>query len=272
MPFAAEFDDIYNLSIIAACDDCGVDAHRVDDVKYDDLILQKIYNDIKESDFIIAVMTGANANVFYEVGYAHALEKRCILSARSADEIPFDLTQRRHIIYKNNTDLKQKLISEIEWVKSQIEDSNRNPFSVEINHSWGSFNAERYEDKAFVSLKFKIKNALDEKSKKIEDIFLITSKGWKIQYNNKDCMHSELEDGIRISHSIPMHISRIHKGGSIPLSLECNKIIWSQFDNKKSERQENYILKGEIKLGIECGGKEFLYPFNLEVDLTDIPF
>jgi len=44
-------------------------------------------------------MTGRNPNVFYEVGYAHALGKTVILLTRNTDDIPFDLKHYPHIIY-----------------------------------------------------------------------------------------------------------------------------------------------------------------------------
>ena len=44
-------------------------------------------------------MTGRNANVFYEVGYAHALGKIVLLLTKNADDIPFDLKHHQHIVY-----------------------------------------------------------------------------------------------------------------------------------------------------------------------------
>ena|SRR5215472_7097908 len=54
-------------------------------------ILERIYGQIEATDFIIADMSGQNPNVFYEVGYAHAQNKLCILLTRNASDIPFDL-------------------------------------------------------------------------------------------------------------------------------------------------------------------------------------
>jgi hypothetical protein len=41
-----------------------------------------------------ALMTGRNPNVFYEVGYAHALGKIVLLLTQNGDDIPFDLKHR----------------------------------------------------------------------------------------------------------------------------------------------------------------------------------
>jgi hypothetical protein len=44
-------------------------------------------------------MSGRNPNVFYEVGYAHAIGKTTILLTNKADDIPFDLKHFPHLIY-----------------------------------------------------------------------------------------------------------------------------------------------------------------------------
>ena len=42
-----------------------------------------------------------NANVFYELGYAHALGKQTILLAERGRELPFDVSGYRCIFYDN---------------------------------------------------------------------------------------------------------------------------------------------------------------------------
>jgi nucleoside 2-deoxyribosyltransferase len=54
-------------------------------------VLERVYNQIAKADIIVAEMTGRNANVFYETGYAHALNKRVVLLTQNANDIPFDL-------------------------------------------------------------------------------------------------------------------------------------------------------------------------------------
>ncbi|HEY7416375.1 MAG TPA: hypothetical protein VH593_14375, partial [Ktedonobacteraceae bacterium] len=45
--------------------------------------------------------SGANANVFYEIGLAHASGKEVVLMSQSIDDIPFDLRSRRVIVYEH---------------------------------------------------------------------------------------------------------------------------------------------------------------------------
>lgn len=114
MPFSENFNDVYNLGIKPACEEAGFDCERVDQQFFEDRITDKILNQIEEADLIIADMSGRNANVFYEVGYAHALGKRPILVISAEDDIPFHLKDYQHIIYdKSITLLKEKLIASI---------------------------------------------------------------------------------------------------------------------------------------------------------------
>jgi len=88
MPFDRQFDDVYSLGIKDAVDKAGALAERVDEqVFHREGILERIYNQIEIADLIIADMTGRSPNVFYEVGYAHAKKKLCVLLTKNADDI-----------------------------------------------------------------------------------------------------------------------------------------------------------------------------------------
>ena len=127
MPFEEAFNDIYQLGIKQACDAAGAYCERVDEQMYEETILHRIYNQIAKADVIIADMTGRNANVFYEVGYAHALGKSTILLTQQADDIPFDLKHFPHIVYEGKiVDLRDQLTKRVQWFvtnrpKSQTE-------------------------------------------------------------------------------------------------------------------------------------------------------
>jgi hypothetical protein len=50
-----------------------------------------------------------NANVFYELGVAHALNKPTILIAEKDTKLPFDVTPFRTLFYENSIGGKRKL-------------------------------------------------------------------------------------------------------------------------------------------------------------------
>lgn len=58
-------------------------------------ILRDIARGICEADVIIADLTGLNANVFYELGLAHAINKKVIIITQDITELPFDIKSYR---------------------------------------------------------------------------------------------------------------------------------------------------------------------------------
>src|SRR5580658_6443396 len=131
MPFDAEFDDRYRLGIKETAKQLGIMAERVDEQIYREGILERIYRQIDVADVIVADMTGKNPNVFYEVGYAHAKGKLTILLTSDANDIPFDLKHRRHIVYGQSiTVLRERLAEELQWAKTEVENVRNSRIKV----------------------------------------------------------------------------------------------------------------------------------------------
>ncbi len=116
MPFNEAFQDIYEVGIKVACRDAGAYCERVDEQMFEGSILDRIYHQIRAADIIVADMTGKNANVFYEVGYAHCLNKRVLLLTQRTDDIPFDMKHYPHIVYGDSISvLKRDLEARVRW-------------------------------------------------------------------------------------------------------------------------------------------------------------
>lgn len=116
MPFDSAFDDIYRFGIKGAAHEVGAYAERVDEQMFDDGILDRIFNQISRADVIVADMTGRNPNVFYEVGYAHALGKIVLLLTQRTADIPFDLSHRQHTVYGGSIEsLRKDLVPKLTW-------------------------------------------------------------------------------------------------------------------------------------------------------------
>ncbi len=52
--------------------------------------------------YIIADLTGRNPNVFYELGIAHALNKKSNPLTQDLTDVPFDLKHIRCIVYEDS--------------------------------------------------------------------------------------------------------------------------------------------------------------------------
>jgi hypothetical protein len=116
MPLDPAFKDTYTFGIKGAAEDVGAYAERLDEQLFTEGMLDRIFNQISKSDVIVADMTNRNPNVFYEVGYAHALGKIVLLLTQNADDIPFDLKHRQHIVYGGKIEvLRTELRGRLQW-------------------------------------------------------------------------------------------------------------------------------------------------------------
>lgn len=102
MQFSEEYNNLYKEVIKPIVESYGLICERADEVHTTNPILQDIVTSIKESYLIIAEITPSNPNVFYEVGYAHAINKTTILLCdRNREKLPFDLSGFRTLFYEN---------------------------------------------------------------------------------------------------------------------------------------------------------------------------
>lgn len=76
-------------------------------------ILKDIVQGIHKADVIIADLTGLNANVFYELGLAHAMNKKVIIITQDLSELPFDIKSYRANEYSLQFNKLPNLIVEL---------------------------------------------------------------------------------------------------------------------------------------------------------------
>ena len=102
---------------------------RADDVFHPGIILQDIINGLVDSDVVIAEISPTNANVFYELGYAHALRKPTVLLARRGGTLPFDVSAYRVIFYDDTIGGKKEVEDSLDKHLANI-NRNRLPAGV----------------------------------------------------------------------------------------------------------------------------------------------
>jgi hypothetical protein len=96
-----------------------VRAVRADDIEHEDLITSRILTEIKTAEFCFADLTGGRPNVYYEVGYAHALGRRVILFRKAGTGLHFDLSGYNCPEYENLRDLRDKLTHRLRAVTNK---------------------------------------------------------------------------------------------------------------------------------------------------------
>jgi hypothetical protein len=104
MPFGEPWSDGLHAAINIACERlvaggavCAI--QRADEISRPGRITEQIIDAIERADVVIADIGGLNANVVYELGYAHASGATLILLSQSPGSSPFDLRDMRQIRY-----------------------------------------------------------------------------------------------------------------------------------------------------------------------------
>lgn len=102
MPFNdCHADKIYNVYIKNACLNANIKILRVDEDPSNNNIMHKIFSMIRNAHFIVFITTNNNPNVFYEAGYAFALQKEIIMCAPNLGDLPFDVRNNVCLAYEN---------------------------------------------------------------------------------------------------------------------------------------------------------------------------
>jgi hypothetical protein len=100
MPFRPELNFFFLYIRQFLHDRCALEVERGDAHILTAPLIEKIRQQIHKADLVIADITGANPNVFYEVGLAHAANIPVLfLSQDPPERVPVDVRQFEFIIY-----------------------------------------------------------------------------------------------------------------------------------------------------------------------------
>ena len=113
MPFSKDLEDVYVFGIQGPVNTAGYLCERIDMATFTGDILDRIKSRIESATLVIADLSGANANVYLEVGYAWGKNRPTLLLAKKGDELKFDVRGQRCIVYENIVDLSKKLQSDL---------------------------------------------------------------------------------------------------------------------------------------------------------------
>lgn len=120
MPFGSWFDRYYQEIYVPAIKEAGFEPIRADELFTTGSVVEQIWDQIEKSKILLADLSEKNANVFYELGLAHAAGKPVVFTSSNVNDVPFDLRHLRVIIYD---------IREPEWaprLRKSIADYLRN--------------------------------------------------------------------------------------------------------------------------------------------------
>ncbi len=127
MPFEEKWSETARNFIDHALElvDENIEAVRADDIDDPGKITVQIADQLEEVDLVISDITGNNANVGWELGFAYARSKPCvIIRQKETSSAPFDIYDQRRVDYSAEPTLgeaeklKRMIIAAIEQVKS----------------------------------------------------------------------------------------------------------------------------------------------------------
>jgi hypothetical protein len=114
MPFAEQYREVYAEVYKPTCDRVGMDCWRVDEIARPGSITRDIVEGILDADVVIADLTTRNPNVFYELGIAHSVGNKTIMTAQTMSDVPFDIANYRVLIYEQSITGSKRLAAELE--------------------------------------------------------------------------------------------------------------------------------------------------------------
>lgn len=98
------YDRLYTEVFLPAIEDAGLDAYRVDNDPSVEIPINTIEQKISESAACFAELSEDNPNVWFELGYAIAINKPlCMVSSDTRKKYPFDVQHRNIIPYPQHS-------------------------------------------------------------------------------------------------------------------------------------------------------------------------
>jgi guanylate kinase len=130
MPMRRESPNLLDTlaTIKRACRAVHMRGGRIDDKANTGQITENIHNNIRLAEYVVADLTDERPNVYYEVGYAHALGKPILLIAKAETNIHFDLQGCRTHKYHSYQDLEEELKK---WLRALKKESRRQAFEMQ---------------------------------------------------------------------------------------------------------------------------------------------
>jgi hypothetical protein len=117
MPFADEYADRFHYGIMGAANSAGFLCERADLASFTGDVIAWVKERIGSAALVIADLTGANPNVYLEVGYAWGRGVDTVLIAAEGSELKFDVRTQRCLLFRNIRHLEELLATELKTLK-----------------------------------------------------------------------------------------------------------------------------------------------------------
>lgn len=164
--------DFLLQSIIKPALESDFEIQRSDLISSTNKITDEIIGGLTNSELVIVDLSTHNPNVFYELGYRHALERPTITMINKDKNIPFDVSAYRTIYY---SELYADVVNAKDQLKETIKTFTDNDFNFEnpvnkynnIDNEYGVLNRHLLDIKSDLS---ELKEFLPSVTKQDPDI------------------------------------------------------------------------------------------------------
>lgn len=164
--------DFLLQSIIKPALESDFEIQRSDLISSTNKITDEIIGGLTISELVIVDLSTHNPNVFYELGYRHALERPTITMINKDENIPFDVSAYRTIYY---SELYADVVNAKDQLKETIKTFTDNDFNFEnpvnkynnIDNEYGVLNRHLLDIKSDLS---ELKEFLPSVTKQDPDI------------------------------------------------------------------------------------------------------
>ncbi|GBZ93482.1 hypothetical protein M6K188_2437 [Staphylococcus aureus] len=164
--------DFLLQSIIKPALESDFEIQRSDLISSSNKITDEIIGGLTNSELVIVDLSTHNPNVFYELGYRHALERPTITMINKDENIPFDVSAYRTIYY---SELYADVVNAKDQLKETIKTFTDNDFNFEnpvnkynnIDNEYGVLNRHLLDIKSDLS---ELKEFLPSVTKQDPDI------------------------------------------------------------------------------------------------------
>ena len=271
MPFGADSDDVYRLGIKEPADALDIRAERVDEQMFTEGILDRIYRQIDVADIVIADMSGKNPNVFYEVGYAHAKDKLCLLLTNDVADIPFDLKHKRHIVYRSIQDLRKQLTTELRWAQDRIGSVRRSRLRVTPKTIDGHLEKNSWSATAKMSFGIDLHNDSNVPSAAIESVYFYVGQDWTVRQDDKVCPSTESDlPPYNHRHFLVSPVKRLQPTGWAQLRFTAERVLARSWSGQ--ELKDSYLIAGRSTLRFITDKGIFDHEILINTIVDEFPF
>jgi hypothetical protein len=124
-----DFDAVYHQIIAPAVEEAGLDPIRADEEKIGGAIHKPMFERLMLCNYAVADITGANPNVYYELGIRHAMRPRSTVILFAAGTImPFDIALLRGIPYQtDDKGMPSNPAACVAAIAKQLSEAKENP-------------------------------------------------------------------------------------------------------------------------------------------------